>query len=419
VYRKILANMTKISIIVMLLTFILVLGDLLLLVPREFVNNVGTIRVSVVDKDGSVPFQNWITDQKTIDQLSTRPEAISAFETGFGSAKHFSNTLKKDAYYVAFRINDNQVIKFTFTNEDTWRFLRVLIRDLIISFCVALLVTFLSSSVFTKKIIRPINEADPDADREALKTTYPELTPFVERIHEQEEHLRTVIKHRTEFSGNVSHELNTPITEILLASQTIEYGVKKNKLTNEQIQDMAHEISQSSKRLGNMVKDILELSKLDEKNIDLNLVSTDLVEMFKEQIAIATPKAKEKNLKFDLQANCLNKEGKFLHKIDQGLYSVVIRNLIENAVKYSKDDGTITIKLDKDQFSVNNPSLPIAPEEIDHIFERFYRTDKVRNTKTSGYGLGLSFVRQIVIAHGGDISVTSNGEDGTTFIVTL
>ena len=216
--------------------------------------------------------------------------------------------------------------------------------------------------------------------------------------------------------ANVSHELKTPLTLIKGYIETLQ-----DKAMHDE--DMARRfiaiINDHTNRLGHLIDDLLSLSELESTKDTVELHPTDLRKMT-DDVALGfghalTKKAHTLNIQAqgtDFTA-CVNPD-----KLEQ-----VFVNLIDNAVKYTPNQGRIFIRLEacKDHICIafEDNGIGIAPEHVDRIFERFYRVDKARSKELGGTGLGLGIAKHIVLAHRGTIEVDSQPGQGTTFTVTL
>lgn len=217
---------------------------------------------------------------------------------------------------------------------------------------------------------------------------------------------------RHEFTSNVSHELKTPLTSILGYSELILSGI----VEEEKQLEFVGKIKKETDNLVQLIEEIILLSKLDEvknKEFDtfyLNKVILENIERLNQEII-----KKNINVIFD------NVDIQFTG--NEKLMSTLIYNLINNAIKYNNDYGDIIIKLVLDNnniiLTVEDTGIGIPEEHIDRIFERFYRVDNSRSTKTGGTGLGLSIVKKIVKYHDAKVIVRSKKDSGSKFTVIL
>ena len=216
---------------------------------------------------------------------------------------------------------------------------------------------------------------------------------------------------KNEFIANVSHELKTPLTSI----KGWAYTLKEDSSDEELLKDGLNIIEQESDRLAQMVNDLLDFSRLLNKKVKLEKKTIDMVQFLQALEIQFKPRAIAENKNFYIKSNV--KSLKYLNDPDK-LRQVFI-NLLDNAFKFTSEDGTIKIDL-KDMgenfvVSVIDDGDGIPEKDREHVFEKFYRGD----TKKSHTGIGLSIVHQIVKLSGGDIKLVSEVGKGTSFIITL
>ena len=214
---------------------------------------------------------------------------------------------------------------------------------------------------------------------------------------------------RKEFSANVSHELKTPLTSISGYAEIMKNGIVKEK----DITNFADRIHKEASRLIKLVNDIINISRLDEGYVDIEKEDVDLFEMSREISSRLAKQANDKGIKVALEG-----ERVICHGIRQILDDMVY-NLVENAIKYNKENGKVTIwvgsTLDGVKIRVTDTGIGIADEETDRIFERFYRVDKSHSKEIGGTGLGLSIVKHGAMVHGASLSVDSKLGEGSVF----
>ena len=219
-------------------------------------------------------------------------------------------------------------------------------------------------------------------------------------------------KLRREFSANVSHELKTPLTSISGFAEIMKNGL----VDPEDVKDIAGNIYDEAKRLIVLIDDIIRLSRLDNSDVDVKQESVDLKALAIEVITHLKNAAKQKHI----AVSC---EGYATVNGVSYLLEEVIQNLIDNAIKYGKDDGYVKVSLcEKDNeaiIKVEDNGIGIAASDLDRIFERFYRSDKSHSKAIGGTGLGLSIVKHAVEYHNGKIEVESKLNEGSTFVIRL
>ncbi len=220
-------------------------------------------------------------------------------------------------------------------------------------------------------------------------------------------------KIRREFSANVSHELKTPLTSISGYAELI----KNNMAKAEDISTFAERIYLEADRLVALVDDIIQLSGLDEKNIQLPPEKINLLELTNLIALRLLPQAKEKNVSINVAGDSIH-----IFAVKQ-MMDELISNLCENAIKYNKPNGKVKIDISQQNetavLTVSDTGVGIPREHQDRVFERFYRVDKSHSKQTGGTGLGLSIVKHIAEYHKAAIKLESTENNGTKITVIL
>lgn len=228
--------------------------------------------------------------------------------------------------------------------------------------------------------------------------------------------LKKLEQMRKDFVANVSHELKTPITSIKGFSETLLDGALNDHQTAEYFLSI---ILKESDRLQSLIQDLLDLSKVEQQGFQLSTEIIDLREILEEIVIILQGKSKEKDidLSVSIPEGLLHIEGD-LYRLKQ-----IFINLINNAITYTPQGGSVHISVEKHEhyvmIKVSDNGIGIVKEEIPRIFERFYRVDRARSRNSGGTGLGLAIVKHLIEAHKGQISVSSKIGEGTTFTVKL
>ncbi|WP_407391117.1 two-component system histidine kinase PnpS [Carnobacterium jeotgali] len=227
--------------------------------------------------------------------------------------------------------------------------------------------------------------------------------------------IRRLEKVRTDFVTNASHELKTPVTALKGFSETLLDGAMEDKEVLKQFLEIM--LAESS-RLDFLVNDILELSKLEQKQVPLKIEEINLTEAVISTFQLVKQKADEKKMKL----NIIEEDNLFITG-DSSRLKQILANLINNAVVYTQESGEVEVTIKKETnfavIKVSDNGIGIPEDEQDRIFERFYRVDKARSRNSGGTGLGLSIVKYLVENLNGFITVESKLGLGTTFIVRL
>lgn len=246
---------------------------------------------------------------------------------------------------------------------------------------------------------------------------------FQELRREEDEAIR--LKELSTFKSNlytnITHEFRTPLTVIQGLSELSVDKIHKGQADN--LLKAFETISRNSKDLLNLVNQMLDLAKLQNKGLKLNLTDENIGELIKESLISFEWLASKKDIsiRFDTDHN------EILAQIDKEKVQTIIKNLIANAIKYTPNGGNIDIRLDQIikntkksiQISVTDTGGGIPPEETEHIFDRFYRIGNNENDTAEGTGLGLSLVKELVDLMSGTIEVKSVLGKGTSFILSL
>jgi len=241
------------------------------------------------------------------------------------------------------------------------------------------------------------------------------IKPHMDRIKDMEyavEETRQTAQIRKEFVANVSHELKTPLTSISGFIETLQDGAAEDPEIRTKFIDI---IAIETARLKRLIEDLLVLSDIENRR-ESDGIEFDVCAALYDTIETLRPIAQKKNIGFITEFH----DGIFIKgSVDR--FRQMMVNLIENAIKYSNEEGRIWVKALRDGekivVSVTDEGIGIAPEHHERLFERFYRVDKSRSKKAGGTGLGLSIVKHIAVLFGAALKVESEVGKGTAFFV--
>jgi len=227
--------------------------------------------------------------------------------------------------------------------------------------------------------------------------------------------LKQLERTREEFVANVSHELRTPLSLIKGYVETLLDGARDNPEVAERFLQI---IERNTSRLDLLIQDLLTISALESGRITLNLQPVPPRPLAEKILTDLKTRASAKDVKL------VNALPELTATADANRLEQVLANLVDNAIKYGRANGTVIVggqKTDADKIEIfvqdDGPGIP--PESLDRVFERFYRVDKARSREQGGTGLGLSIVKHIVQSHGGKVWVKSEPGKGATFSFTL
>lgn len=487
-------------------------------------------RITLISPDGTVIFDNMASKDHMDNHLS-REEITAAIADGEGNTLRYSDTLHKETYYHAIKLQNGNILRLSFTSNSLFAYTQTFTLFFVVVFiCVCTLCYYVATRL-ANALIEPINEIKLDdmlSITEPLEHSYEELHPFLWRIFiqqrkidEQLDELRlknnefqaitksmsdglvilnaqgiivsinktarrifavtkdnclnqsylaidnsqymhdmmansatqpkqsmnivrdgrdfevrfskindngtcvgyvliildVTEKKRTEqlrqeFTANVSHELKTPLQSIIGYSELMASGF----VQSDDIKHFATRIHKQSTRLKSLIEDIIFLSHLDEGQI-ANMEEISVRKICDEVFEALQEKALERLVRLAVR-------GPDLHFIAVNRYIYeLIYNLVDNAIRYNKENGRITITLhetnNKYVIAVEDTGIGIAPEDQFRIFERFYRVDKSHSRQTGGTGLGLSIVKRVVLYHHGKIRLSSKLGVGSTFTISF
>ena len=361
----------------------------------------------VIDSEGNVLYTNDSPKLTKIEIQTQCPDVWNAYTTSREGA-WTENREEGDVFWIA-------------TNRDDGTYLRVGITSTVGKSSITENIAMMTSSAYLAWIAglilsffviewttKPFKDLAEDTEGKlAEEEIYPEVRPYVELIQRQKEDLRKNAEIKEEFFSNITHELKTPLASILGSAQAIESG-ECDEQTQKQF---ATEIVKSTKRLNGMVQEVLTLSELDLQEQTLmkkeKISLFDLAEMC---VASLQKTAQEKGISLSFSGE------RYEIYADPIMIETLIYNLITNAIRYNRPNGSITISV-SDRICVSDTGIGMSKEQQKHIFERFYRVDKKDSREKGGNGLGLAIVYEIVKLHDAEILVDSEENAGTTITV--
>ena len=272
----------------------------------------------------------------------------------------------------------------------------------------------------SNRFVRSLADLDPHRP-DAFKN-YDELTPLLRRLQSQNETIRvqkeTIAHHqedrellRREFSATVSHELKTPLTSISGFAELLKSGT----VPPETAAEFAEDIYNEAQRMITLVEDIMHLSRLDENSVPMEHTEVDLHALAAKISQRLSGAAKKSNITLTLEGSRAIVNGVEL------LLDEVLFNLADNAIKYNRPGGSVTITTGRKNgrvfLTVQDSGIGIAEEHRSRVFERFYRVDKSHSKEVGGTGLGLSIVKHAAAYHDATVSIDSEEGRGTSVTV--
>ncbi len=266
------------------------------------------------------------------------------------------------------------------------------------------------------KVTKAIKEVKEGFTDEAISVPdYEETEQIVDAFNDVLKRMRILDKSRQEFVSNVSHELKTPLTSMKVLADSL---IMQQEVPNELYQEFMVDIAQEIDRENKIINDLLTLVKLDKTDGELNIESVDINALLELLMKRLRPIARQQNIEVIFESNRLVQAN-----VDEVKMTLALSNLVENAIKYNKQNGWVRVVLDADYqyftVMVEDSGMGIPEESLERIYERFYRVDKSHSKEIGGNGLGLAITRNIILMHRGTIQVSSVEAEGTTFLVKI
>lgn len=369
----------------------------------QIINEGGEITVSSITTDHLWPINR--------DLMNRAFKGFTEFETiNFRGEKH---------RIVYFPLSGNRIINLAKSLKETEEKVEKTRIRLLIIFIFSVAIIIMLSWFFSKLAFSPVKaivsfgeqvRAGNMSKEIELKAKGKEIEKIVSIFREIIENMRTLSETQKRFTQDVSHEIRSPLTSL---RGSIEVSLRKRR-SSEEYEDVLRSNLFDVIRLIRITDDLLFLARADNNIIEIRKNWFDVNHLLKAIIERVNHEGVRiiENYKEELE-----------YYGDINLLEQAFSNIIQNAIKYTPEGGTVTISTeDNDHFvqiSISDSGIGIPEKDIPHIFERFYRVDKERSRKLGGTGLGLSIAKWIIDSHSGTISVDSTVDKGTTFTISL
>ncbi|WP_045009266.1 sensor histidine kinase [Clostridium perfringens] len=274
--------------------------------------------------------------------------------------------------------------------------------------------------IISRSITRPINKLMTKAkyiskgeyDKKIeINTDILEINDLINSINNLSQSIKEQENIRKRLTGDISHELKTPLTNIQSHLEAMIYGIW------EPTEERLLSVKEEAERLSSLVSDMQKLNKYDESSIKLKKDNVNISDIICFVIFQFSNLAKSKNIKIEYEKKNIN-----LY-CDKDKITQALVNILSNAIRYSNEGSTIFIeeklKDNKVIISIEDQGIGISEEDLKYVFERFYRADKSRTRATGGTGIGLTIVKSIVSSHGGEVKLESKLGEGSKFTIIL
>ncbi len=388
-----------------------------------------TSRITIIALDGQVLGDSKLTlnEVQRLENHGQRPEVREALSTGKGIYRRYSTTLETEMLYVAVPFGEPDTIG-TVRAAKPLSEVDLAITELrltlifagLIALLLAIILSGLASHLLTgtlRKLIRhakslPAGSPNAHDDIEVLAGSFNHLAKELES-HITE--LRRMERDQRQFIANASHELRTPVAVIRANAETLLDGAIEDRVMGPKL---LQALDRNAARLALILTDLLDLARLDSKQIHLNLTELPLTDYVADAVETLEVLAQKRSINIHID---LDKTTTL--KADPQALQQILLNLIENAIKYAPPSGEVIIKSQQqeDQLLItiedNGPGIPESCRE--KVFQRFYRVDSGRSREVGGTGLGLAIVKTWVESMGGEVGVKPVEPTGSLFWLTL
>ena len=379
----------------------------------------GTLRVTLLSPEGNV-LLDTLGASNTMENHAQREEFQQALTSGEGQSTRYSKTLSKKTINYAVRLADGNVLRVSSDVSAQVTLAISLFTPLLLALVLALTLSLTLAARISQKITQPLGKIDlrnPD-DREV----YEELKPLVRRISAQNREIQQKVEElkaeharqddmRREFTANVSHELKTPLTSISGYAELMQNGMVRP----EDVPRFSGVIYHEAQRMIVLVNDIIRLSRLDDRDVQEETVTLDLLSLCRETLGSLRPAAEEKKISLQLAGE------EALFSGVRHIAEEIVYNLCDNAIRYNRPEGSVFVRAESEGdfavLQVKDTGIGIPEAELGRIFERFYQVDKSHSKEVGGTGLGLSIVKHGAACLGAEVKVESKEGEGTCFTV--
>lgn len=385
----------------------------------EGMQRVGNSRITYMDANGEVLFDS-VSDARLMENHKDREEVKEAIEKGIGTSTRYSFTQSEKNMNYAVLLKNGYILRVSTSEHHVFNLIVEMIFPIVLILAIAIAVSLIWASRVSKSIIQPILTIDLDNPDE--RDVYAELRPFIGKIHAQNRQIQRQMEEmkldhekqdniRKEFTANVSHELRTPLTSISGIAEIISEGLVRQ----EDIPHFAANIYKESQRLIVLVNDIMELSRLEENGVTKPKEPVDIYVMGQEILERLRRHAQKKQVTLLMEGEACTIMGR------PKIMDEMIFNLVDNAIKYNEENGQVKLfvgrKNGKITINVKDTGIGIPEEELERVFERFYRVDKSHSKEIGGTGLGLSIVKHGAKFHNASVEIESKVGVGTSISI--
>ena len=383
------------------------------------------VRMTLIDPAGSVVYDS-VGGVAHMENHADRPEIVEATENGYGYSMRESSTSLTVLLYGAQRLDDGSVVRLSVTRDSVLGVLVDIVPLAVLLVGAGLALCAAVSRYLSNRLVAPFAAIDPlhPVGGTLDAGPYEEIAPLLERIEEQHVQIEQQLdqltdndRMRVEFTANVTHELKTPLTVVSGYAELIKTGIA----APDDVAGFAGRIYDEAQHLTALVNDILTLSRMDEaERIDEKYGITepvDLGELCAAVVGRLAGKAGALGVALALEVG----EGVVTDGVPK-LLDQIVYNLCDNALRYNRPGGTVCVRCGLNAqgrpfLSVEDTGIGIAEENLEKVFNRFFRVDAGRSRETGGTGLGLAIVKHAARCHDAELHIESELGKGTVISV--
>ncbi|MBQ2700008.1 MAG: hypothetical protein IJF65_02515 [Clostridia bacterium] len=355
-------------------------------------------------------------DPMTLPLHYDRPEVVAALKGETGESLRFSSTMNTFELYAAKKVSPYLILRLGYPMWEITQFLFIYAIGIGGVFLILQGWQRRALNSFSKKMLRQMEdvrlllaegEGRPKAVFPELQGDLDHIAYLAQRLHEDLEEVRRTQTLRSDFVANASHELRSPLTSIMGFAEMLTEGLAD---TPQEQTLCLSTIRSECERMLAVIEEILLLSRAERQQPEKAPV--EIHRVIREVCQALSLQAAEKRI-------TLSYEGEWQTLAPEKDVWEVLFNLIDNAIRYGREGGWVKIFLEKGRLTVEDNGVGVAAEHLPRLFEQFYRVDEARQGAARGTGLGLSIVKALVERNGGQITVESQVNVGTRFIVTF
>jgi heavy metal sensor kinase len=372
----------------------------------------------VLTIDGKIYFESF-------ESKSVLPSSFNQIQDSFATLRPSEQLISYRIYQTSFMLTDDKsyIIQIITPIRLPKKILENYRENIIAIIPIVLILSLGCGLLVSRKpheILRSIVATTQNISSQNLEERLPvpktsdETKDLITSINSMMDRLEKSFDEIKQFTSDVSHELRTPLFSL---KGEIEVALSKSR-SNEEYKKALEESFERVNLLIKMINDLFLISRFELKRVDLDLLQLNLNGILKDLYDFFLPIAQEKKLNFTIEKS----ENIFVNADKTRIYQL-FSNLIENAIKFTPENGSVRLSLisknKSAQFTIKDNGVGIPEADIPYIFNRFYQADKARSGPSRGTGLGLNICKKIVESHGGSISVILNEDKGVTFTVIL